>query len=113
MELNTDKPRVIGNFDDFWQFTVRRHARKPQTIFFQLFLKIYVHLVSVPMTLTDVRFVAVNLRNTGSFSKRTRISALAHSAAIIAICRAAFNDIAACPFCKQPDNRFVARPEFR
>src|SRR6516225_12035033 len=53
MELHPDEPRMVGEFDDFRQHTVRRHSRKPQPDSFQALPVADIDFVTMAMALTD------------------------------------------------------------
>src|SRR5262249_57113215 len=62
MELHADEPGMVGEFDNFRQHAVRRHARKSQPDRFQALLVPDIYFVAMAMALADLR-TSVDLRH--------------------------------------------------
>ena len=54
VELNCNKPGMVGNLNDFNQTTIGAGSSEPQSIRFKLLPVLIVELVSVAMTLIDI-----------------------------------------------------------
>src|SRR6266851_2460610 len=112
MELHADKPRMIGEFDNFRQHSVRRHARKRQPRRLPTWPIADVDFIAMAMPLADSGS-AVDLRNPAVRREYGFVGDKPHRPAEIPRRLPPFNGIAAHPLGHQPDHRMLARPKLR
>src|SRR2546423_2627949 len=80
MELDSDKPRMFGNFDDLNQIALFANTRKRESMLFEQRTIFVVEFISMAMTFMNQR-LAVSLGHPARFDELTRIRTKAHRTA--------------------------------
>src|SRR5712675_1839781 len=111
MKLHADKPRVIGEFDDFRQHAVGRHSGKPQSGRFERLFIADINLIAMAMPLADTGG-AVDLCHPAFGGEHRFVGAQPHGSAEISLGLAPLQSVAAHPFGHQPDYWMYTRTKF-
>src|SRR3546814_916003 len=110
VELDPDKPRMVGTLNDFRQHAVGRHARKDEAALLQAFAIGAVDFIAVAMPLADV-VGTIDARDMAVRREFRFIGAKAHRAAQIGVGAALLQTFVAHPLGDHADNGFIGRTE--